>query len=198
MALHCAADYSKSLQTEDTMTDRTATNTREEYYCFAENALPAQPARAPAAVASAKNRRASVLVVVGAAPACNLLRLARRQVAHRCLIVYVEQRLACVLIDLDIYGTAALEVCRRIRSLPEALDTIILLMSSQPCVETFDAALLAGADEILLKPLTTHELVARVECALSPNSHSGEELRRRCERLCQQRAELEILRAAGR
>lgn len=182
------------------MSDKAATNSCEEHhFAVSDDTVLAQQARArSAATRPAKSRHASVLVVIGATPACTLLRFARQQVAHRCLIVYVEQRLACVLVDLDIYGEAALEVCRRIRALPEATDTIILLMSSLTSVEAFDAALLAGADEILLKPLPTDALVARVECALGPSSHSGPELRRRCEELCEQRAQLEVMRAARR
>jgi len=65
------------------------------------------------------------------------------------------------------------------------------LLTAQRCVEAFDAALLAGADEILLKPLSDDELLERVEDALQPGRYSSAELRRRCERLCQQRAQLD-------
>jgi DNA-binding response OmpR family regulator len=106
-------------------------------------------------------------------------------------MIYVQQRPVCVVLDLDIHGTAALDVCHKIRGQPEASDTTILLLTAQRSVECFDAALLAGADDILLKPLADAELIERVEGALNPARYTGEELRRRCERLCQQRAQLE-------
>ena len=132
-----------------------------------------------------------VLVIDGAEPACRLLRSARDQLAQRCLIIYVQQRPSCVVMDLDVHGSAALEVCRIIRAEPDAIDATILWMTEHKTVGAFDAALLAGADEILLKPFPDAELIARVESALKPNGKSGSELRRRCERLCKQRALLE-------
>jgi PleD family two-component response regulator len=139
-----------------------------------------------------------VLVIDGVGPACRLLRLARDQIARSCLIIFVQQQPRCVLLDLDIYGVEALEVCRTLRAMPETAETMILFMTAKQSVEAFDVALLAGADEILLKPLPDADLLARVEDALQPERHTAAQLRRRCERLCQQRAELERAEAHRR
>jgi PleD family two-component response regulator len=134
----------------------------------------------------------------GVEPARRLLNLARDQIAHHCLNVYVAQRSACVVLDLDIHGPAALDACRKIRARQNASDVTVILITALRSVEVFDAALLAGADEILLRPLTDTELIERVKDALMPLRYSGAELRRRCERLCQQRAQLErAQRAVG-
>ena len=154
------------------------------------NAVTLDPIERPRLPRKHPRRRPSVLVIDGAETACRLLRLARQQIAHRCLIVYIERRPACVVLDLDIHGAAALEACRTIRAQGDASDTTILLMTAQRSVEAFDAALLAGADDVLLKPLADAELIERVQEALRPVRYTGEELRRRCERLCQLRAEL--------
>jgi len=167
------------------------THHREQHHLAQfDGALSGSSIAAPRLSSSGRSRRPSVLVVDGAEPAFRLLRLARDQIAHRCLIIYVEQRAACVVLDLDIHGPSALEVCRGIRAQPDANDTTILLMTAQRSVSAFDAALLAGADDVLLKPMADAELLERVEEAFKPVRYTGAELRRRCERLRQQRAEL--------
>ena len=139
---------------------------------------------------AATSCRSDVLVVAGAPGALSLLRRALDQIARRCLIVYVQQRPSCVVMDLDALGSA-FDVCETIRASPEATDTIIMLMTAQRSVRMFDAALVAGADEILIKPVPNTELLARVEAALTQDIHSSPERRARCQRLREQRAALE-------
>lgn len=174
------------------MADTVHPNNRQRYDSASSDAAALERRiETPQLAHNTKSRGPSVLVVDGAEPACRLLRLARDQIAHRCLIIYVQQRPSCVVLDLDRYGNAALEVCRTICGQQDAGDTTILLLTAKRSVEAFDAALLAGADDILLKPVTDAELLERVEDALRPVRATSAELRRRCERLCQLRARLQ-------
>jgi signal transduction histidine kinase len=57
-------------------------------------------------------------------------------------------------------------VCTHIRALPSGGDTPIVFLTAQRDLDTFDAALRAGGDDFLTKPVRPTELVLRVQAAL--------------------------------
>jgi two-component system sensor histidine kinase/response regulator len=72
----------------------------------------------------------------------------------------------CVLLDVRMPRMNGFEVCSRIRALPSGADTPVVFLTAQRDVDTFDAALRAGGDDFLTKPVRPTELVLRVQAAL--------------------------------
>lgn len=57
-----------------------------------------------------------------------------------------------VLIDMVMPGISGLETCRRLRALPQLDHSIIVLMTASETANLHQAALDAGADELIIKP----------------------------------------------
>jgi two-component system sensor histidine kinase/response regulator len=72
----------------------------------------------------------------------------------------------CVLLDVRMPGMDGFEACRRIRALSQGARTPIVFLTALRDVETFDAALRAGGDDFLTKPIRPTELALRVRAAL--------------------------------
>ena len=72
----------------------------------------------------------------------------------------------CVLMDVRMPGVDGFEACRRIRALPEGRRTPLVFLTALRDVDTFDAALRAGGDDFLTKPIRPTELALRVRAAL--------------------------------
>jgi two-component system sensor histidine kinase/response regulator len=72
----------------------------------------------------------------------------------------------CVLLDVRMPGMDGFEVCSRLRALPAGPDTPVVFLTALRDVDTFDAALRAGGDDFLTKPVRPTELVLRVQAAL--------------------------------
>lgn len=92
------------------------------------------------------------------------------------LAAFQDQVPDCVLLDVRMPGMDGFTVCERIRALPGGADVPIIFLTALRDVETFDRALLAGADDFLTKPLRPTELVVRVQTALKVR-RLGAELR---------------------
>ncbi|BCR05364.1 signal transduction histidine kinase [Desulfuromonas versatilis] len=71
-----------------------------------------------------------------------------------------------ILLDLVMPGLNGLDVCRRLRVLPEFKYTLILLMTARSDLEASVNPFQAGADDYLAKPLDGSELVARIQGGL--------------------------------
>ena len=72
----------------------------------------------------------------------------------------------CVLLDVRMPGMDGFEVCSKLRALPGGPDTPVVFLTALRDVDTFDAALRAGGDDFLTKPVRPTELVLRVQAAL--------------------------------
>jgi signal transduction histidine kinase len=82
------------------------------------------------------------------------------------LRAFAAQPADCVLLDVRMPGMNGFEVCTKLRALPNGADTPIVFLTAQRDVDTFDAALRAGGDDFLTKPVRPTELVLRVQAAL--------------------------------
>jgi signal transduction histidine kinase len=82
------------------------------------------------------------------------------------LAAFARLRVDCVLLDIRMPGMDGVEVCRRIRELPDGADVPILFVTAQRDVDTFDRARDAGGDDFLTKPYRPSELIARVSAAI--------------------------------
>ncbi len=69
-----------------------------------------------------------------------------------------------IVLDVGIPGVDGLGVCRRVRSL--GLATPILLLTARDAVSDRVSGLDAGADDYLVKPFATEELLARIRALL--------------------------------
>jgi two-component system response regulator MprA len=69
-----------------------------------------------------------------------------------------------VILDLMLPGIDGLEICRRLRSAGEQL--VILMLTARDAVADRVAGLETGADDYLVKPFATEELLARIKALL--------------------------------
>src|SRR5690348_2675177 len=72
----------------------------------------------------------------------------------------------CVLLDVKMPGMDGPETCRRLRALSGGKEVPVVFLTASRDVDTFEAALAAGGDDFLTKPVQTTELVLRVQTAL--------------------------------
>jgi len=78
-----------------------------------------------------------------------------------------EQRTPdCVLLDVRMPGMDGLETCRRLRALPGGTDVPIVFLTASRDVDTFEAAVAAGGDDFVTKPVQPAEMVLRVQAAV--------------------------------
>ena len=80
----------------------------------------------------------------------------------------------CILLDVRMPDISGMEVCARIRAMPSGSETPIVFLTALRDVDTFDQALLAGADDFLTKPVRPSELALRVKAALKLREASAE------------------------
>jgi two-component system, sensor histidine kinase and response regulator len=95
----------------------------------------------------------------------------------------------CILLDVRMPGVDGFEAAKRIRALPGGSETPILFLTALRDVDTFDRAMLAGADDFLTKPVRPTELVVRTHGALKLRQMSVE-LREHYDLLKHQRDDL--------
>ncbi|MEI9941901.1 MAG: hybrid sensor histidine kinase/response regulator [Pseudomonadota bacterium] len=79
---------------------------------------------------------------------------------------YREHAPDCVLLDVRMPGLDGFATCARIRALPDGAETPVVFLTAQRDLDTFDAALRAGGDDFLTKPVRPTELLLRVQASL--------------------------------
>ncbi|HVR18441.1 MAG TPA: response regulator, partial [Polyangiaceae bacterium] len=72
----------------------------------------------------------------------------------------------CVLMDVRMPGMDGFAACAQIRARSDGARTPIVFLTALRDVDTFDAALRAGGDDFLTKPVRPTELALRVRAAL--------------------------------
>lgn len=87
---------------------------------------------------------------------------------------FVATQPDCILLDVRMPDLDGMEVCARIRAMPHGAETPIVFLTALRDVETFDKAILAGADDFLTKPVRPSELGLRVKAALKLRQASAE------------------------
>ncbi|WP_344842052.1 diguanylate cyclase [Celeribacter arenosi] len=98
----------------------------------------------------------------------------------RTLEIARRERPNLILMDLDLGDMTAFETCRALKDDPQTAHIPVAIITLQGDTEAKIAALKAGADEFLTKPLDELTLTARVR-ALMRASATSDELRRRQE-----------------
>ncbi len=109
------------------------------------------------------------------------------------IAMFDRERPDCVLLDARMPGVDGFAVCERIRTLPGGRGTPLLFLTGLRDVDTFDHALLAGADEVLTKPIRPSDLAVHVRSALKI-CRLSDEVREHYELLKHERDALQRLR----
>lgn len=78
----------------------------------------------------------------------------------------LAERPDVVLLDIMLPGLDGLEVCRRLRRVPETADTGVIMLTAKSESEDIVAGLDAGADDYVAKPFSRSELLARIHALL--------------------------------
>jgi two-component system, OmpR family, alkaline phosphatase synthesis response regulator PhoP len=71
-----------------------------------------------------------------------------------------------VLLDLMLPGIDGLEVCRRLREDPRTRDLLIIMLTAKGTEADVVVGLTLGADDYIVKPFSTSELMARIRAVL--------------------------------
>lgn len=71
-----------------------------------------------------------------------------------------------VLLNLDMPGIDGYETCRRLKALPSHRVPIVIIVTSHTTAPEFTAAMLAGADDYIAKPINRFELLSRMRLHL--------------------------------
>lgn len=71
-----------------------------------------------------------------------------------------------VLLDLDMPGIDGCETCRRLKALPPEQVPIVVIVSAHTTTAEFAAAMAAGADDYIAKPVDRFELLSRLRLHL--------------------------------
>ena len=82
------------------------------------------------------------------------------------LLRFQEVRPALILLDVVMPRMDGFETCRRLRMLPSGPDTPVLFLTALGDLGTHKAALDAGADDFLTKPINRTELLIRIRSLL--------------------------------
>ena len=72
-----------------------------------------------------------------------------------------ESRPDLIMLDLMMPYVNGFEVCRRVRQIPEAIETPILILSARMQANDRTEAFEAGATDFAMKPITSRELIDR-------------------------------------
>ena len=79
-----------------------------------------------------------------------------------------EFRPDVVILDLMLPRVSGLDVCREIRGRPDWRETRVLMLTARGGGNDRERGLAAGADDYVVKPVSTHDLVSRVKRLLPP------------------------------
>jgi two-component system phosphate regulon response regulator PhoB len=71
-----------------------------------------------------------------------------------------------VLLDLMLPGIDGLEVCRKLREDPRTRDLLIIMLTAKGTEADVVVGLTLGADDYIVKPFSTSELMARIKAVL--------------------------------
>lgn len=81
--------------------------------------------------------------------------------------ILYRERPDLVMVDLLMPGTDGITFCRQVRQLPGHDALKLVLFTAMAGADTRQQALLAGADEVLVKPFEREELLGRLERLLA-------------------------------
>ena len=81
----------------------------------------------------------------------------------------------CILLDIEMPGMTGIELCTKIRQMPQYRHTPILMLTSVTDNTRIERAFAAGADDYITKPFSPRELVARLKAVLRRTTPPGVE-----------------------
>ena len=79
---------------------------------------------------------------------------------------FQERTPDCMLLDVRMPGMDGPELCRRLRALPGGKDVPVVFLTALRDVDTFEAAVAAGGDDFVTKPVQPTEMALRVHTAV--------------------------------
>ena len=89
-----------------------------------------------------------------------------------------ERQFDAVILDVLLPGMDGFEVCRQLRSDPSTHDLVIVLLTGLDDIPSKLEGLNGGADDYLVKPVTSRELVARIRRRLEAREAGSDEVRK--------------------
>ncbi len=80
-----------------------------------------------------------------------------------------------VLLDLMLPGMDGLEVCRKLREDPRTRELLVIMLTAKGTEADVVVGLTLGADDYIVKPFSTGELMARIKAVLRRVEHRDDE-----------------------
>jgi two-component system, OmpR family, alkaline phosphatase synthesis response regulator PhoP len=78
-----------------------------------------------------------------------------------------------VILDVMLPRRSGLEICRFIRAEPSLVQTRVMMLTAKGSERDLELGMGAGADDYVLKPFSTQELVGRVKALLAGGPEGG-------------------------
>lgn len=88
---------------------------------------------------------------------------------HDALEKLQNERFDVVLLDLSMPRLSGMEVCRRLRAMPENAQLRIIAYTAHGSPGEIDAYATAGFDDVLIKPITREQLLKTLAIGSSPS-----------------------------
>ena len=82
---------------------------------------------------------------------------------HKALELARQHQPATILLDIMMPGLDGIEVCKRLRSMPETKDSFIIFLTARSEEYVEMAGFEAGADDFLVKPIRPRALLSRLK-----------------------------------
>ena len=86
---------------------------------------------------------------------------------EQCLEKLQKNHPELILLDIEMGGISGIEVCKKIKQDPETKDIKIIFVSGLNQPEQIKAGYAVGADDYVTKPFISHEMLAKIELALT-------------------------------
>ena len=82
--------------------------------------------------------------------------------AYAGLDITIREQPDVIVLDVMMPGMDGLEMCRRLRDMPDVSATPVIILSAKAKEEDIEAGYAAGADDYVTKPFEPEELAARI------------------------------------
>jgi len=109
---------------------------------------------------------ADILTLVRYNLECNGFEICEAEDGEKALMMIAERQPDLVLLDWMLPRVSGIEVCRRIRKLPETQNLPVIMLTARGEESDRVRGLDYGADDYIVKPFSPSELVARVRAVL--------------------------------
>ena len=87
--------------------------------------------------------------------------------------IAVREKPELILLDVMMPGISGIDVCKKVKSHPDLMNTYVIMVSARIQQEDRTEAAMAGADEYMTKPYEVSMMMERIQMVLGVNLLQG-------------------------